>query len=263
MTYSGRSSHQQRKTTMARWQDIAIDLRAAIARGDYPPGSLIPRESELIEQHQVSRTTIRRAVAQLTAEGLLQPVRRRGTVVRDRPPRQRITRTRKVYRDQIGYYFDPIAQGWRALSPPVIEWGPCPHDIAYLLGLEPGAEVLIRDRVMGDPETEIAYQLATSYIPADLAGGAPIAEQDTGPGGIYDRLEEIGHAPLNWNEAISARMPTPAEADLLDLAPGVPLLRIIRNTTSASGRPLEVNDTRLDSERFEVGYPISRDDSAQ
>jgi GntR family transcriptional regulator len=205
-------------------------------RGDYPPGSVIPRESDLVERHGVSRITVRRAVAQLTAEGLLQPVRRRGTVVRDRPPRTRMTRTRKVYRDEIGYYFDPTAQGWRALRPPTVDWGPCPYDVANLLHIEPGAEVLIRDRVMGDPETGLVLQLATSYLPADLARGTRLAERDTGPGGIYDRLEEMGHAPLTWTEAITARMPTPAETDALDLAPGVPLLRILRTTTGATGR---------------------------
>lgn len=247
---------------MARWEDIATTLRDAIARGHYPPGSMIPKESELIEEHHVSRITIRRAVAQLTAEGLLQPVRRRGTVVREHPPRDRITRSRKVYRDEIGYYFDPTAQGWRLLRPSTVEWGPCPYDIAHLLHLEPGAEVLIRDRVMGDPDTGLALQLATSYIPGDLARGTQLAERDTGPGGIYDRMEEMGHAPLNWHEAITSRMPTPSEADALNLAAGVPLLRILRTTMSVTGQPLEINDTRLDADRFEIGYAITRDTSA-
>jgi DNA-binding GntR family transcriptional regulator len=247
---------------MTRWEDIAAALRDAITRGDYTPGSVIPKESELIKQHDVSRITVRRAVAQLTAEGLLQPVRRRGTVVRERPPRDRIARSRKVYRDEIGYYFDPTAQGWRALRPPTIEWGPCPYDIARMLSLEPGDEVLIRDRVMGDPDTGDALQLATSYIPGDLARGTQLAERDTGHGGIYDRMEEMGHAPLDWYEAITSRMPTPREADTLGVAAGVPLLRILRTTTSTTGQPLEINDTRLDSERFEIGYPITRDDSA-
>jgi DNA-binding GntR family transcriptional regulator len=57
-------------------------------------------------------------------------------------------------------------------------------------------------------------------------------------------------------------MPTPSEADILDLAAGVPLLRILRTTTSTTGQPLEINDTRLDAEHFEIGYPITRDPSA-
>lgn len=247
---------------MAMWEQIARTLRDDITRGRYQPGAVLPREADLAAEHQVSRPTVHRAIAQLVAEGLLVQTRRRGTIVRERPPRERITRTRKVYRDEIGYYFDPAAQPWRALRTPAIGWGPCPHDVAALLGVEPGEEVLIRDRVMGEPDTGAVRQLATSYLPATLARGTILAEADTGPGGIYDRLEDMGHGPLQWSEAISARMPTPVEAELLGLPPGVPVLRIVRLTQSAGGRPLEVNDTRLDADRFEVGYPLVRDSSA-
>lgn len=245
---------------MARWEEISEVLRSEVAEGRYPAGSVLPRETDLAEQYGVSRPTVHRAIAQLVAEGLLVQTRRRGTVVRQRPIRTRITRSRKAYRDGLGYYFDPIAQGWRALRPPTVSWGPCPYDVAHLLGLGAGAEVLIRDRVMGDPDTGVVRQLATSYLPADLARGTILTEADTGPGGIYDRLEEMGHGPLQWTEAITARMPTPSEAELLDLPPGVPVLRIVRQTTSSQGKPLEVNDTRLDADRFEVGYPLVRND---
>jgi DNA-binding GntR family transcriptional regulator len=241
------------------WQDVARELRQAIDRGDYPYGTLIPKETELMAEHHVGRETVRRAVAQLTAEGILEPRRRRGTAVRARPTRQRITRSRMVFRDQLGYYFDSVAQPWRPLRTPIVSRGPVPYDVAELLDLEPGAEAVIRDRLMGDPATGEPAQLATSYIPAALATELPVlAEADTGPGGIYDRLEDAGHGPIRWDEAITARMPGPDEGHLLRLPPGVPLLRIIRLAVSSAGRPLEVNDTRLDAERWEVGYPITR-----
>jgi GntR family transcriptional regulator len=115
---------------------------------------------------------------------------------------------------------------------------------------------------MGDPQAGQPVQLATSYLPAALARGTVLAEADTGPGGIYDRLEEMGHGPLTWHEAVSARMPTPTEADLLDLPPGIPVLRIIRTTENPDGQVLEINDTRLNAEHFEIGYPITRDPGA-
>jgi DNA-binding GntR family transcriptional regulator len=249
---------------MTLWQDIATSLRAEIVRGAHPPGSTIPKESELMAHHGVGRETVRRAIAQLAAEGLVEPVRRRGTVVRRRPGRHRITRSRTVYRDEIGYYFDRIAQGWRPLQTPEVSRGPVPFDVAPLLDVEPGAEAVIRDRIMGDPDSRQVMQLATSYIPAAIVAELPVlGRPDTGPGGIYDRLEEGGQGPLEWQEAITARMPTPAEARLLRLASGVPVLRIVRLATSPLGRPLEVNDTRLNAEEWEVGYSITRDISAQ
>ena len=228
---------------MVLWQDIAEALRAGIARGDYRPGSTIPKETELMAAHGTGRD----------------PVRRRGTVVRQRPSRRRITRSRLVYRDELGYYFDQAAQGWRPVQTPSVSRGPVPYDVAALLGLEPGAEVVIRDRVMGDPATGQATQLATSYIPAVLASELPVlSAAETGPGGIYDRLEEAGYGPIRWTEAITSRMPGPVEARLLRLPPGVPLLRILRLAASPAGQALEVNDTRVNAEAWEISYPIAR-----
>ncbi|WP_131739342.1 GntR family transcriptional regulator [Actinomadura roseirufa] len=243
---------------MPRWKEIADELRAAIVRGDYPPGATLPKIVDLMATYRASRITVRQAIGQLTAEGLVDAVRRRGTVVRRRPPRQRITRSRTVLRDEIGYYFDPVAQPWRALRTPTVSWGPAPFDVAAVLGVAAGAQVLIRDRVIGDPATGQVTQLATSYLPEDLTHGTVLAEADTGPGGIYDRLEEMGHGPLQWVEALSARMPTPDEAELLKLALGVPVLRITRTTTNPAGRVVEVNDTRMDAERFQIDYAITR-----
>jgi len=245
------------------WQDIADALRDAITRGDYPPGSTIPKETELMATRGAGRETVRRAVIQLTAEGLVEPVRRRGTVVRVRPARRPVSRSRLVYRDELGYYFDQAAQGWRPLQPPSVSRGPVPFDVAVQLGVAPGHEVVIRERIMGDPETDKPTQLATSYIAADLATELPVlAARDTGPGGIYDRMEEAGFGPIRWTEAITTRPPSPTEASRLGLAPGVALLRIVRLASSPADRALEVNDTRMSGDEFEISYPLSRDASA-
>jgi len=247
------------------YRDIAADLRQQISDGRYRPGDKLPMLSELQRLHRASYQTVRSAITLLEQEGLVVAVRRRGTIVRERPERRRITRSRQVFRDEIGYYFDPAAQSWAAVEPPTVTWGAVPADLAPVLGVEAGTEVLIRSRVMGDPETQEPKQLATSYLPADLARGTQLAERDTGPGGIYDRLEEMGHRPLRWSESVSARMPSPEESEKLGLPTdvGVPLLRLVRVTTSPAGRVVEVNDTRMSAELFEVGYGIERSPSAQ
>jgi GntR family transcriptional regulator len=58
-------------------------------------------------------------------------------------------------------------------------------------------------------------------------------------------------------------MPGPVEAKLLRLPPGAPLLRIVRLAAGPSGQPLEVNDTRVNAEEWEISYPISRHASAR
>ena len=57
-------------------------LRRAIDEGEYDNGDLIPPEPALCELYGVSRITVRRAVAELTSEGLLEKVPGKGTYVR-------------------------------------------------------------------------------------------------------------------------------------------------------------------------------------
>lgn len=62
---------------------VAGDLLQAIVGGSIAVGSLLPKEAELAEQYGVNRGVIREAVKQLEAHRLVQPIKRRGTVVLD------------------------------------------------------------------------------------------------------------------------------------------------------------------------------------
>ncbi|MGZ6768339.1 MAG: GntR family transcriptional regulator [Nocardioidaceae bacterium] len=71
-------------------RELAEILRAGIMAGDYPAGSTLPKQDEIAAEYGVNVKTVRSAVAILEAEGLVTPVRRRGTVVRQRPPMRRL-----------------------------------------------------------------------------------------------------------------------------------------------------------------------------
>ncbi|MDN3358915.1 GntR family transcriptional regulator [Actinomadura sp. DC4] len=64
-----------------RYRRIAAELIAAIEAGEYPPGSQLPGESQLAEQFQASRNTIRSALGELDGRGLVQVVHGRGRIV--------------------------------------------------------------------------------------------------------------------------------------------------------------------------------------
>jgi GntR family transcriptional regulator len=103
-------------------------------------------------------------------------------------------------------------------------------------------------------------QLATSFIPLDLApDDSPIAQTDTGVGGIYSRLEEAGHEIASFNE-ISELVPvTGAHAEFLGLPEGHLAIEIFRTATDAEGRNVEVNVMMLHPLRwiFENHYMVS------
>ncbi|MEY9937323.1 GntR family transcriptional regulator [Streptacidiphilus sp. MAP5-3] len=245
------------------YRRLADTLRTAISSGEYPPGATLPKLTELMAEHQVSKTTVAEAIAVLEREGLVQAVRRRGTVVLDRAIPKPVMRERQVRRDEIGYYFDPTAQGWRALAPTRIAYETPPRDLAALLGAPASEPQLVRDRVIGDPDTGNAKQLAASWLPASIARGTVLEQTDTGHGGIYDRLEEMGYGLLEWQEIVTCRMPSEAERELLAAPPGVPLQRVIRLCLSPRGEVVEINDTVWRSDLFAIGYELTRHETAQ
>lgn len=61
-------------------------LRDRITSGDWPVGSKIPTEADLIGQLGVGRTTVREAIRSLASLGMLEPLAGRGTFVRSRNP---------------------------------------------------------------------------------------------------------------------------------------------------------------------------------
>lgn len=65
---------------------VAERLRHAILSGQLAPGVQLPTEAELCDTHEVSRTVIREAVAQLRSEGLVIPRQGKGVFVNDVPP---------------------------------------------------------------------------------------------------------------------------------------------------------------------------------
>lgn len=68
----------------SKYQQIADDLRSKILSEEYPIHSVIPPELKLQESYQVSRHTIRQAIALLVNDGFLRKEKGSGTYVDDR-----------------------------------------------------------------------------------------------------------------------------------------------------------------------------------
>jgi GntR family transcriptional regulator len=242
------------------YAQIADALRADIRSGHYPPGVALPSERKLMDRFGVTRATIRSALAQLRSEGLLTIERGAGAFVRMPPPVQRIVGPERFLRGdrqkgKAAYVAEMEREG-RGYRVEVlgVSRSKVPREIASLMGLEASSEVVIRHRrylASGQP-----LELATSYIPWSLAKGTAIARRDTGPGGIYARLEEHGHQIEAFEEQITARMPMPEERSQLQIPEGVPVFRIIRRAFDADGRVLELCDTIMPADRYVLTYPF-------
>lgn len=241
----------------AAFQQIADELRVAIQSGEYAPGSSLPSESQLMTHFGVARMTARQALQVLKAEGLVIAEHGRGVFVRQRPPVRRLAADRfaraKRAQGKAAFTVDAEASS-RAGS----------VDGVHVSVERPSAEVRERLQLMGRDRVVVRdrryladgrpVETAVSYLPASIARGTKIVEIDTGPGGIYARLEELGHTLSHFTEEIDARMPTPDESKALALPPGVPVIHLVRVAYDTDSRPVEVCDTVMASDAFVLSY---------
>ncbi|MFF0489764.1 GntR family transcriptional regulator [Nocardia sp. NPDC004068] len=235
-----------RSDPRAPYRQIADQFRAAITTGEIAPGERLPSETELIAYFGVARMTVRQALQELKAEGLVHAQQGRGVFTRSAPPIRRLASDRFARKHR--------ADGKAAFSAEAEKVGFAPgvdriritravagRDVAERLRVEPAAEVVVRTRrYLADG---VPVELATSYVPSSLAAGTRIEEPDTGPGGIYARLEEMGHTLARFTEEVGARMPTPDERAQLEIGDREPVITVVRTAFDTDDVAVEVCDT--------------------
>lgn len=241
-------------------REIAEELRAAITRGDYQPGARLPSRATLSQTYEVAPATVVSALNTLRGEGLIESVSGSGTYVRRKQPLIRLVRARLSRAERAAgrgtFTTDAHIGGWTPRSQVQIRIEPARDEIAGVLRIDPGAEVLVRDRVMFADEQPV--QLATSYLPRDLTRDSRIEDEDTGPGGIYARLEDTGHTLVRFIEQVRVGPATQYEADQLKIPTGAPVYRIQR-TAHTTYRPVETNLITAAADRFELRYELPAD----
>lgn len=243
--------------TKRGYKEIADELRARIERGDYQPGQKIPSESEVMAEFDAGRETVTKALRLLKDLGLTVSSQGKPASVREFKPIRRSANERlskEVWGAGTSMWSVDVRDAKPQVVNPRVERIEAAARIAEALGIRRGTPVILRRRhyaLNGKP-----VLMADSYIPADLADGTPIAEVDTGGGGIYARLDDIGHGPVRFKEEVRARMPLRTEASLLRLDPGTPVICIVRSAFDAEGRIVEINEMTLDGGSYILDYVI-------
>lgn len=238
-----------------RHEEVADVLRGRIESGDLAAGQKLPSEKMLHDEFDISITTIRKVLDTLRSEGLVVSQQGAGVTVREfrpirRPSIQRLGSEVWLAGKSI-WDGDLNDRPWR-VEVKVDEAQP-PAKVAKAFGInEP---MLRRSRQFFIDEKPV--QLATSYLLLGDTAGTRITETDTGPGGVYARLTELGLEPVRFREEVRARMPRPAEAEQLAMAPGTPVFEILRVAATAEGRVVEANDMLLDGGSYILDYIFS------
>jgi len=244
------------ETPRARYRQVADDLRAAIRRGEFTAGSVLPSQPDLARKYGLNQTSINRAIAILRAEGLIRVEHGIGAFVQEVPTVKRVRRIPRA-----GSAGSSFAEEMRnaGLTPRTeladLATVPATPEIADLLHVEAGSPVVRRTRHMFASERPV--QLATSYVPIEVAGSQDIALPDTGPTGLYERLAARGFKPARFAEDIEVRQPRREEAAFLRLTEAQPVLVVARTVYDAADRPVEAVINVFPSQQWRLSYEWS------
>jgi DNA-binding GntR family transcriptional regulator len=249
---------------------VLDDLRHRISSGLLEPGARVPSRNAIIARYGVGETAAKHALAVLAAEGLIEARPGSGSYVRHAPV------TRYLEHGRLGHPGSPFGlagpvpagAGPAGTGPAGDEAGPRPvreHEadrispppaVARRLGLRAGSLTMRTRYVLFAGGT--AVQLALSWEPVSLTAGTPVAVPEEGPlagRGVIERMKAIGIIVDQVTEDISVRPALRAEAAVLGLAPGAPVL-LVERSHLAGGRAVETADIVVAADGHRLRYRI-------
>jgi GntR family transcriptional regulator len=219
---------------------IASRAETHIRSGEWAPGSRLPPERELCRLLDVSRSTLRLALAELERRGLIARRQGRGTFVAQ--PR--------LDADASSYFTLGAAlragggsMATRVVTMEVTGAGRATSDA---LGIEPGDPVMVLERLRAvDGEPLI---LETAFLPMALFPGLP--ELDFAHRSLYDILREDFGREVAWaTETLEPVVLGTRDATLLGVARGTPALLASRVTRDTSDHVIEQAQALLRGDR--------------
>ena len=224
-----------------RYQEIAEELRRRARAA--PPGTVLPSESELSAEFAASRVTVRRALELVRDEGLIAARQGFGWFVAAEPVRQRLERllTIESQLETSGLDAERRVVEFEFVRPPA-------HVMAEL-----GAERVLRVKRVNLADGE-PFAVVTVWCPAELGQRLSIADVERHP--FYELLDvELRGA----TQTIAADLADAADAELLAVPVGSPLLKCRRVTTDTTARPVLMSEHLFPAHRTEFVVDLPND----
>lgn len=215
-----------------------------IQDGIWQSGKAIPSESQLIEQYNVSRTTVRQSIRDLVQKGVLETRRGAATKV-SQVPNEEMSNPGVIHHE-LGTDMDV-----KVIRSEITDY----HYFAKsLLDLPDEVEVYVFERVRTAEGIPIAYQ--QSFFPVPV--GEKIKDIVSEAFDLFAYLGKHNIHYTNIKEQVSASNATTYEADLLGIAPGEALIDIQRTTRGMDNVPIEFSRTKYIPSSFNYRVEIGK-----
>jgi DNA-binding GntR family transcriptional regulator len=245
-------SLERNRAAAPRYARVADDLMARISAGEYPVGSLLPKEIELSQAYGISRHTMREALRRLADAGLLSRRRRAGTEVI-------AAHAETSYRQPANSIDDMLQYGEHTR----VTFGRsrvvrCDDRLAELLGCEKGRPWLRVASVRVRPGERQPICHTTMYLTLELANIEAEVSELSGPmSAMIERVYGLRIAEVE--QSLQAISLDGAAARSLRTEPGSPALKAIRRYFDADGRLIELAIALHPGDRFTYVSRLKRE----
>jgi GntR family transcriptional regulator len=223
-------------------RQMFLVLRDQIVRGVFAAGGALPKEETLCEQFAVSRITVRRALADLAAQGFVERKHGLGTFVLEGNSQARQNATLS-FLDSLRKTADETSVHVLGLTNTMP-----PADVSTSLLLRAGEKATYVSRLRS--ANNIPLLLTEAWIPEPL--GKSITKAALEKNALYELLMNQGIKFGRVIQEIGAEAANPENASLLHTEPGAPLLRLIRLLHDVEAKPVQYLKIYLLPERSRV-----------
>ncbi|TDW28808.1 GntR family transcriptional regulator [Cryobacterium psychrophilum] len=223
---------------------IAEWVRGLVASGDLTAGDKLPPERQLAQALTVSRMTLRQALEGLQATGWLTRTlgRRGGSVIAHH-------RSDVDISNLIGLRAQLLQSAMTASSRLISATVQTPDENTRT-ALRLGPTDTVYDVMRVRFADEVAVVLERSFFPTALFPG--LLDLDL-TGSMYSIMRRhYGLGPVSATQELTAMIVDPADAAMLHIAPGSPILGIVRTSIAGNGTPMEFSRDLFRSDKLRV-----------
>lgn len=231
------------------FRQVEADLRRRVDDQEWEAGERVPTESQLRDEYNVSRITIRQAMAELVRDGLFTRFQGRGTFLRERPftaaPRTVTSFSRELR--ELG----------RTAGARVLELRRRPADAqdAHDLHVDVNEELWALERLRLADGRPVGVQKTVI-----VANRAPdLDKRLADDASLYALLQEhYGVVPIGAQETYGVGGVSKAEAPLLEVPPGFHAFMITRLAQDSNGI-FERTLSTMRGDRYEITLSLNVD----
>ena len=229
---------------------IERDIEINIATNRLQPGDLLPGEVELSNRYQVSRVTVRQAIKELVAAGLLHRVQGKGTFV----AQAAIERTES---NITSFFYEIVESGRKTRAKVSMEVVWPESELRRILKLDPAEQVIITRRLRYVDNEPLVYQVNTTR--ESLCPG--LTAEDLSAHSFQYTLEIKYNLQLvELEESLTCISPDRELARILGISPSVPVLVATRMLYGVGGIIIGMAKAHFRGDRY--AYKVVRNMSS-